>query len=558
MSLRARVTVLTIALFLPAVILPARSLPSRAEASSEAAGPQEKRPDSVRAAARRFADHVLDAARTLSESHIKEPDERELSALAARGLWEHFSPTVPPNMARRLERARGMRKAELRALLILVRAQLGHRPEVEGLRDVDIALQAIFRRLEPGFTPEPLAEQIGRPIRCHFGRHYEPGLLLRPHASGAMLEVVTPVLDSPAYRAGIQAGDAITRITYEMDQDGRPLQEPWVFSTKGLSVDEAMWRLLGKEGTRLKLTIVRPGAAKEVTIEVTRAAVVPGTVVGPRRNKRDHFEYLLDPEARIGYVRLARFARDTHRDLAKAMKDLSPTGIKGLILDVRFNPGGLVDSGIKVADLFIDDGPITTVRPRQGPATAYFGGSGGSYTAFPMVCLVNGESWGVTEVVAACLQDNGRALIVGERSAGETGIRSLLPLRSGGTLKFTSSVFDRANGRTLSKLLTNGLDDEDWGVRPDEGSAVLLSARERAALHEHLQRLEIIPRRDRAAKPTPRFHDRQLETALAYLRGQIASAERAPRQPAGKRGWAGLRLASELREGEPRENGKPK
>src|SRR5690606_28672181 len=126
------------------------------------------------------------------------------------------------------------------------------------------------------------------------------------------------------------------------------------------------------------------------------------------------------PENKICYVRLTQFSRNTYRDLSRVMKELyEKAAVKGFILDLRFNPGGLLDSAVKISDLFIGDGMIVTIKQRKGPETSYIGRSDGSFLEFPMVCLVNGYSASGSEIVSACLQDHGRAIIIGSRSYGK-------------------------------------------------------------------------------------------------------------------------------------------
>src|SRR4029077_1932733 len=128
------------------------------------------------------------------------------------------------------------------------------------------------------------------------------------------------------------------------------------------------------------------------------------SVLGNKRNADDSWNYVIDPENKICYVRLTQFSANTARDLENVMKKLSKAGIKGFILDLRFNPGGLLDSSVKISDLFIEDGLIVSIGPRNGPETAYIGKADGSYPAFPMVCLINGHSASASEIVSACLQ----------------------------------------------------------------------------------------------------------------------------------------------------------
>jgi carboxyl-terminal processing protease len=495
--------------------------------------------DSLRKDSIRFAEWVLDAARILAAAHVKEPDEREMTGWAARGLWERFNRTTPPELKRLLGRVKSMGRRELQALLIDVRLQLGRRAELDDFRDVDIALEGIFRYLEPGLHQEPVAEQLARGSGCVWDHGYVGlGLLLRRHAPTGMLEVETPILDGPGHRAGIQAGDLITKITFNTWADGRPLPEAVVFSTKDLSVEEVNPRLRGVPGTKVKLTVLRPGAAKEVTVEVTRGRIELETVLGARRKKDDRWDHLLDPQKGIAYVRLRQLGRHTPRDLETALRESSKAGLKGLVLDLRSTPGGLLDCAINVADLFIDDGTIVSIRGRGIPEMVYAGHRDRSWTRFPLVCLVNAETKSTAELVAACLQDHGRALILGERTPGDIQIRSILPWRDGAELLVTTAAYYRPSGKNLAKRLTSGRDDADWGVRPEKGFALRLSSQERAALHEHLRRLEIIPRRDGAVKEaTPRVRDRQLETALAYLRRQVEKADAAPPRVVRERDW---------------------
>src|SRR5262249_42860036 len=160
-------------------------------------------------------------------------------------------------------------------------------------------------------------------------------------------------------------------------------------------------------------------------------------------------------------------------DMQEALTKLDKEGVKGLILDLRFNPGGLLDSAVKISDLFIDDGLIVTIRPRIGREQNYGGESEGSYLNFPMVCLVNGGSASGSEIVAAALQDHKRAIVMGERSYGKGSVQNIQPFSStGGEIKLTTASFWRPSGKNLNKSSTKGKDDEGWGVRPDKGHEV--------------------------------------------------------------------------------------
>ena len=212
------------------------------------------------------------------------------------------------------------------------------------------------------------------------------------------------------------------------------------------------------------------------------------------------------------------------------MKKLSKEGVKGFILDLRFNPGGLLDSAIKISDLFIDDGLIVTIRHRDGTETSYVGRSDGSYTTFPMVCLINSGSASASEIVSACLQDHGRAIIMGSRSFGKGSVQTIHPFDNQSIVKLTTATFWRPNGRNLNKASTKGRDEDEWGVTPNKGYEIKLSKKEENDLFDHQRESEIIRGSPPPTTPTSEakdeFRDRQLEMALEYLRGQIKTASR--------------------------------
>src|SRR5262249_41091715 len=208
----------------------------------------------------------------------------------------------------------------------------------------------------------------------------------------------------------------------------------------------------------------------------------------------------------------------------KMVQDLRGQGMRGLVLDLRFNPGGLLNSGTRVADLFIDDGLIVSIRrPRKNLDNKTNGHSPGSELGFKMVVLINGVSASASEVVASCLQDHARAVIVGERSFGKGCMQQLYDY-DGGRIQVTTASCWRPNGKNLHKLSTSGREDEDWGVTPDKGYTLALSRKEREELDEHLRNAEIIPRRDRPVKEKTAFKDHQLDLAHKGLRDLVKAS----------------------------------
>jgi carboxyl-terminal processing protease len=343
-----------------------------------------------------------------------------------------------------------------------------------------------------------------------------------------VLQVITPIRGSPAHKKGILTGDIIKMIVREEDSQGNKLDKPEEIPTKGLAVGDAVKKIKGAPGTRVKLIIEREGEKEDLTLEVTRGRVEVETVLGHRRKENGDWSYVIDETNRIAYARLTSFGRNTADNLSDRLKDLKKDGIKGFVLDLRFNPGGLLTSAVDVTDLFVEDGRIVTVRPRLGAGSveAHDGKTEGSHLNFPMVCLVNGGSASGSEIVAAALQDQARAVIIGERSYGKGSVQNVLPFE-GGDMKMTIATFWRPNDKNLNKSSTKGGEDEDWGVRPNKGYLVELTTKDRDDLFDHQRNTEIIARPDRYVdnlKKLDEFKDVQMERALEYLRAQIKLA----------------------------------
>jgi carboxyl-terminal processing protease len=379
----------------------------------------------------------------------------------------------------------------------------------------------MLSHLDPYTTyidPDTLS-QFERDIRKNYSGI---GIQIRKHAERDELLVVTPIKGSPAYKAGIKAGDIITTIKRDVDSDGNPLDKTEVIETKGLPLNDAVKKVLGKPNTKVKLVVERDGKAFD--LEITRATIELETVMGFKRNTDDSWDYMIDPESKIAYIRLTGFAGNTARDLSRVMAKLDDQGVKGVILDLRFNPGGLLRSAVTISDLFIDDGPIVSVRPRVGREEKHTGRRAGSYLNFPMVCLVNSGSASASEIVSACLQDHKRAVIMGERSYGKGSVQNIQPF-DGGQLKLTIATFWRPSNKNLNKSSTPGKDDDEWGVTPDKDFILKLTRTDREALAEYQHDTEVIRPRD-AKEKQPDFKDRQRDMAVEYLQKQIRTASK--------------------------------
>jgi len=265
--------------------------------------------------------------------------------------------------------------------------------------------------------------------------------------------------------------------------------------------------------------VKREGEGKPLEFDLIRARIQMESVVGVKRNADDSWDFLLGPARKIAYVRLTGFTEKTATDLSAALTMLKGQGVAGLILDLRFNSGGLLNTCIEVADLFVAEGLLVSTHPRNGQPQRYEAKKEGTYLDFPIVCLVNDTSASASEIVAACLQDHKRALILGERTYGKGSVQTMKDFE-GGQIGLTTSLFHRPNGKGIDKHDKAGRDADDWGVVPDR--ILNLTARERNDLCDYLFHVQVIPRPDRRAEHARReFRDRQRDMALEYLRETV-------------------------------------
>jgi len=288
------------------------------------------------------------------------------------------------------------------------------------------------------------------------GKFTGVGISIRKE-TGEPIKVVSPLANSPAYSAGIRPGDFITHI------DGKPAAP--------LTIRLAVKRITGPPGTTVTLTIKRPGLDEEFDVPLKRAEVTIYTIKGHSRKDTGEWDYLIDPDLKIGYVRMTNFFSETAQELANIMKTLkNQHNLRGLILDLRYNPGGLLPVAVEVTNLFLDGNKeIVSTRDQRGQQDMQMFTSepeGAHYPDFPMIVLVNENSASASEIVTGALQAHHRALVVGERTFGKGSVQQVLDVTHGrreAFLKLTTAWYYLPNGRCLHHH--DGA--ETWGVDPD-------------------------------------------------------------------------------------------
>ncbi len=327
---------------------------------------------------------------------------------------------------------------------------------------------------------------------------------------GAYLEIASPLEDSPAFNAGIMAGDFITHI------DGQ--------STLPLAIDECIALLTGKPGTNVTVTVQRNGQKLE-PITLQRRAIVVKAVRGLLRDRSTgHYDYVIDPQRNIAYIRLTQFTPSAGAELSAAIKEAAGGAAApgGLILDLRGNPGGMMNAALEIADLFLEEGTIMSERGRSGTDTVHRARKAGTLPDFPILVLVNSASASASEIVAGALQDHDRAVVLGTRTFGKGLVQTVqsVPSSGGGQVKFTAQRYYLPSGRLIQRE-----DDSDtWGVDPNPGFYVPMSEDEQLERLTRRRELDIIRSEEQAAVNAARFTPTNLHDPEA-IREQLADPQ---------------------------------
>lgn len=311
-----------------------------------------------------------------------------------------------------------------------------------------------FGRLDE-FSQIVWPDELARFKRMTEGSFVGVGIQIQMDEETQQIKVVTPLDDTPAQRAGIASGDVLKKI------DGK--------SALGLSLDQAVEQITGRSGSSVNLTMERDGADMEYTLQ--RQRIPLRTVRGWERTGKGEMDWnwFIDPSNKIGYIRVSNFADSTTRDIVTAVTAMRRTGLRGLIFDLRFNPGGLLDQAVEVSNLFIDDGKIVYTQGSRGRPRQTENADAGKARLkdIPTVVLINETSASASEIVSGAVRhyaDQGKvqAIVLGNRSYGKGSVQNVMPLSPTTQMKLTMAYYYLPNDRLIHRR--EGA--TSWGVEP--------------------------------------------------------------------------------------------
>jgi len=360
---------------------------------------------------------------------------------------------------------------------------------------IETALNGMLNGLDPhsSYMDSKSFRDMQVETRGAFG-----GLGIEVALEGGFIKVVAPIDDTPAAKAGVRAGDIIT------DLDDEPVP--------GLTLDQAVEKMRGPENSKIRLKIVRKGNEAPIEITITRARIKVRSV----RMKVEG--------GNVGYIRITQFTEQTTDGLRTAINQISHQiqndKFKGYVIDLRNNPGGLLDQAISVSGAFLDRGEIVSIRGRDPQETQHFNAWPGDLTkGKPVIVLINGGSASASEIVAGALQDHRRATLVGTRSFGKGSVQNIIPLGPGnGALRLTTARYFTPSGRSIQ---AKGISPDIEVVQevPEEAKADVAEIEGESSLRGHLKGEGDEEPGSQSYVPPDEKDDKALAMALALLRG---------------------------------------
>lgn len=370
------------------------------------------------------------------------------------------------------------------------------------------AIKGIMESLDPysNYIPAPEFKEFMEETEQQFS-----GIGLTVVVEKDRIRVQTTLEGMPAFRAGVLPGDYIVKVNDRLAEDIGPL-------------DEVVKQLRGPAGSTVEVTFFRPSTNKEYSLTLTREDIPITTLRGysadPKTNK---WEFMIDDASGIGYIRMTKFAQNTDREFDEAYEALAARGMKGLVIDMRYNPGGLLDTAVAIADRFISEGLIVRTQGRAGIFNESYAKKGDDYkTQVKLVLLVNEWSASASEVLGGALKDHGRAVLVGTRSFGKGSVQNIIDLDGEGAIKLTVAYYYTPSGRLVHRLPGA----KEWGLDPDVEQ--MMTTDGQMKLREEWNAISGGKAPALVGEGGSPVVDTQLARALDILRGMLLAERRDP------------------------------
>jgi C-terminal peptidase prc len=392
-----------------------------------------------------------------------------LVTAALQGLYRAGGVAPPAQLAARAIKADDA-DHKLIELIVRARQRVGNPVPLQGLKALEVSLWAVLRALDPYcfLTTDSAYDRKRVDFQDGVGLELEKGV-------GGPLRIQAVIPGGPAQRAGIRPHDQITHL------DGQSLKGKSAFQA------EALWRRLTQAGNthEFQLVLVRRGLKTPRKLTLKPESFKAETVFGAIRNENNTWDYFLDKKDKVAYIRLGALKRGTAVDFQRALEEITRAGARGLLLDLRWCPGGLLDEAVDAASLLVGDRTIATIDYRDGrkqSCSRRKSGTNGSYLDLPLVVLVNGETLGGGELIAAAIQDSKRGAVAGQRTVGKGSVQNSLITEQQATyhpagnltVRLSIGVFTRLSGKNLQRF-SGSKDKDEWGIRPDSGLRFAIS-----------------------------------------------------------------------------------
>jgi carboxyl-terminal processing protease len=426
-----------------------------------------------------YAIEIVRITRAIHELYVRPVPVPELCAQALTALYQAAEIAAPPHLQADFEKAD---EAEQIKLIVRCRESVGNPAILRSQGDLLVSCRTICRCLDP-YSVVLTGTDLSRGI----GREMNSGVGLEVHDNGGFgpvsLRTIAP--GGPAQRAGLRPGDTITHVDGLSLAQAKKSSDEIMRRLNSTVQDEILQATLptasppreDEPAGPVRLTLRRPGEKAPLEVKLEGEVFQPESVLGVSRDWNNRWNYWIDRDHKIAQIRLGALSPSTPDELAQVLEKLRQDDVRGVVLDLRWCPGGMLQSAIDVAGQFLRKGTIATIQGRKDGETKYCVEEGPKFLGVPVVVLVNADSSGGAELIAAALQDHGRATVAGQRTVGKGSVQSFITLPIQGTpagLKLTSATFVRPSGKPLHRFPDSKVTD-DWGVRPDPGQECRIS-----------------------------------------------------------------------------------